>query len=129
MTLKDETKAKIYEMMNLDDGSSVPVVIVSRYRLAQRVASLYGCETFLVVDEGQPSLYDKYEIHVRAGDASLYVTWKVSNPRSFHRGLSALHEFLEQNRPLGKTLGEVLITGEVCGRGPPGPSVLEQVDG
>jgi len=125
MTLKVTDAAIVVKEVFLDDDSSVPVVIVSRYRLAQRVASMYGCETFLVVDEERSSLYERYEIHVRAPDVSLSVTWKISNPRLFHKGLSALHEFLEQNYPLGKTLGEVLILGEIGRQGPDGPMVSE----
>lgn len=96
----------------LDDDSTVPVVIVSRYRLAERVASRYGCETYLVVDEEQSSAYNRYQIHVRSPDLTLSVTWVIYNPRSFHKGLTALHEFLEQNYPIGKTLGEILISAE-----------------
>lgn len=130
MSNESSYDADAMQEVYLDDGDAVPVVVVSRYRLAHRVALCYGCETFLVVDEEQSSKFDKFCILVRSTDLSFAVTWKITNPRLFHRGLSSLHELLEQNYPRGLTLEAAMFSLEFDGIGPiDGPSDLEQADG
>lgn len=94
------------------DDDEVPVVIISRYRLAERIAGAYGLSTFLVVDEEKSSPYDKYTVMVRSDCRYFSVFWVINNPKRFHEGLVALHALLEQNYPSGKTLGELLVQGE-----------------
>jgi hypothetical protein len=97
------------------DEDQVPAVFVSRYRLAERVVSPYGLVVYLVVDEEQSSSSERYSILVRSEDLLFSVPWVISNPRRFHEGLTALHTLCEQYYPLGKTLGELLVSGEVTG--------------
>jgi hypothetical protein len=95
------------------DEDQVPAVYVSRYRLAERVCSPYGLIVYLVVDEEKSSSFERYSIITRTEDHMFSVPWNISNPRRFHDGLVALHTLCEQYNPLGKTLGELLVSGEV----------------
>jgi len=95
------------------DEDMVPVVIISRYRLAERVVQPYGLDAFLVVDEAETSSMSRYSIICRTHCNTISVPWVIHNPRRFHDGLVALHKILELNFPLGFTLGELLVQGEL----------------
>lgn len=98
--------------MSLDTFSddSIPVVISARWRLVDRVVRKYGYEAILGIDEDlDPLDSHKFEIVVRfPDDIADRLTWYITNPRTFHRGLELCQSFLEFKAKLGYSLQSAL---------------------
>lgn len=103
----------IFDGNAIDEDDGIPVVVRSRWRLADCVARAYGMQAYLV-DCGDPEkdhpTAPRWMICVQSDCRQWSVPWLVTNPRKFHDGLTALYTLLEQTFPTGKTLGELLVS-------------------
>ena len=95
---------------SLEDGfDGIPVVIVGRLRLADRVAKCYAMRAVLFVDEEQSSPDNRYFSCIVSDDSNWTIPWVITDPTMFHTGLRAIYTLLEQLRPTGKTLGQLFL--------------------
>lgn len=114
----------VYDGNSVDDDDGIPVVIQSRWRLADCVARSYGMQAFLVdcgVPEKDCPSSPRWMVCVQSECKHWSVPWLISNPRRFHDGLTALYSLLEQVFPSGKTLGEILVSIGQLEQGPSRP--------
>lgn len=96
------------------EPDSMPVVIAARYRIARRLAIVYGFEAYIVVYEGEnPSKLDTYDVLIKDDKSTdMCLIWDLKNPRSFHKGIEAAHVLLELRCPTGLNLYGVLSKHE-----------------
>jgi hypothetical protein len=115
----------VFDGNAVDEDDGIPVVVSSRWRLADTVARNYGLQAFLV-DCGDPDkefpTAPRWTIVVQSDCKHWSVPWIIENPRRFHDGLTALYTLLEQMFPSGKTLGELLVSHGDLEPGPLGPT-------
>lgn len=119
----DSPKA-VFDGNSVDEDDGIPVVISSRWRLADNVARAYGMQAYLV-DCGDPEkefpTAPRWMVCVQSDCKQWSVPWIIQNPRRFHDGLTALYTLLEQVFPVGKTMGELLVSSGPLEPGPLGP--------
>lgn len=116
-----DTPKAVFDGNSVDDDDGIPIVVKSRWRLADSVARAFGMQAYLV-DCGDPEkdcpTAPRWMVCVQSDCKQWSVPWLILNPRRFHDGLTALYTLLEQTFPSGKTLGELLVTVGSLDAGP-----------
>lgn len=118
-----DTPNAVYDGNSVDDDEGIPIVISSRWRLADMVARNYGMQAYLV-DCGDPEedpRLPRWMVCIQSECKHWSVPWIIANPRRFHEGLTAAYTLLEQSFSSGKTLGELLVSHASENEGPARP--------
>lgn len=100
--------------MCADELERIPLVIIARWRIVERLARAYGVQAFLVHEPDiNPEHYNGWEVAIE-DEGILKMVWGCKNPRTYHKGLELAHAFLELTYGLGVTLDRAMVLGEVC---------------
>lgn len=95
-----------------EELDGVPNVIISRVRLVDKIATFFGLNGVLMVDDGAcPEL--RYVAIARSEEGEMSIPIAIYSIESFNIGIQALYDLLSQFWPTDKTVGSILAMREV----------------